>query len=413
MQYDVIIVGAGVAGLTAALELHRAGKRVVIFEATDRVGGRIATDVVDDYVLDRGFQVLLSAYPETQKYLDYTKLNLKHFGAGAIILRKGKKHLIADPLRHPAHMFSSLLAPVGSIKDKLNIFLLRQSLKPSPINEIFNAPEKSTYEKLKELGFSDKIIKNFFSPFFGGIFLERELTTSSRMFMFVYKMFSEGWASLPTGGMQQIPLQLADNLPPEMIRLNHRVKFISSNTVLLNTGEEYKAAKLLIATEACGLVQDYVPHIKTACLGTTNIYFWADKSPMKGAWIMLNAEPKAFVNNVAVLTEANRSYAPRNKHLISVSCNTIVEENTHAAIKKVKQELKPYFGEKVQHWHHIRTYKIRYALPVQTHVQHQIAASSLHIKNDIFMCGDFLLNGSINGAMRSGALAADAILQTS
>lgn len=127
---------------------------------------------------------------------------------------------------------------------------------------------------------------------------------------------------------------------------------------------------------------------------------------------MLNADRHAFVNNVAFVSEVNKSYAPKGKHLISVSCSGIVEENTQAAVKLAKQELKEYYGEQVQHWHHLKTYKIRYALPDQRHVQHQIAASSLSIKEDIFMCGDYLLNGSINGAMRSGALAAEAMLQT-
>jgi phytoene dehydrogenase-like protein len=411
MQYDVIVIGAGLAGLTAALDLHRAGKKVVLLEASDRVGGRVATDLVDGYLLDRGFQVYLTAYPDSKKYLDHEKLKLKHFGAGALILKGGKQHLVADPRRHPAQLFSSLLAPVGSLADKMKIVWLTQQLENSPVHELFAGPEQSTLHKLQELGFSSKIIDRFFRPFFGGIFLERELETSSRMFQFVFKMFSEGWASLPDGGMQQIPKQLAAGIPPEVIRLNHRVKFIQKGVVGLVNGQELNADKILVATEASGLVHDYLPQVKEECLGTTTMYFWTDKLPARGCWIMLNADPNPFVNNITVISEVNRTYAPQGKHLISVSCTSVLEENTHAAIKQVKQEMKPYFGEKVQHWHHIKTYKIRYALPNQRHVQHHIAASSMRIKEGIYMCGDHLLNGSINGAMRCGAKAAAAILQ--
>jgi protoporphyrinogen oxidase len=210
--------------------------------------------------------------------------------------------------------------------------------------------------------------------------------------------------------MNRIPQQLATLLPPEIIRFNHRVKFIDHGSVQLVNGEELNADKILLATEACGLVHDYVPQIKSECLGTTNIYFWSEKSPHRGSWLMLNADPKPFVNHVAILSDVNKSYSPRGKHLISVSCHGIVEENTQAAVKRVRQEMRPYFGEQVQHWHHLRTYKLRYALPDQHHVQHQIAASSLRVKEHVYMCGDYLLNGSINGAMRSGALAANALL---
>ncbi|EMR02894.1 protoporphyrinogen/coproporphyrinogen oxidase [Cesiribacter andamanensis] len=411
MQYDVIVIGAGLAGLTAAHDLHRAGKRVVVLEASERVGGRVATDKVDGYLLDRGFQVYLTAYPDAHKYLDYKKLDLKHFGAGAVVLKGGKQYLLADPRRHPTQLLSSLLAPVGSLSDKMKVLWLNQQVENKQVHELFAGPEQTTRQKLQELGFSEKIIERFFRPFFGGIFLERELETSSRMFMFVFKMFSEGWAALPAEGMKEIPKQLARAIPPEVIRLNHRVKFIQKGVVGLENGQELHTDKILLATEACGIVHDYLPQVKDNCQSTTNVYFWADKSPAKGCWIMLNADPNPFVNNLAVLTEVSRKYAPRGKHLISVSCNGALELDKDTIIKQIRQEMKPYFGEKVQHWHYLKSYKIRYALPDQHHVQHHIAASSLRVKEGIYMCGDHLLNGSINGAMRSGAKAAAAILQ--
>lgn len=410
MQYDVIVVGAGLSGLTAALELHRAGKKVLVLEANSQIGGRVATDKIEGYVLDRGFQVLLTAYPETKKYLDYNALGLAHYGAGAMVLDDGHKHIIADPLRHPSHSLRTMLTPVGTLPDKLKIFWLKQSLKDIPVNELFNRREIPTIDKLKELGFSDRIIRQFFRPFFGGIFLENRLDTSSRMFEFIFKMFNEGWAALPRGGMQEIPRQLSSKLPPETIRLNQPVKFVEHNQVHLVNGEMLSAHRVLLATEACGLVYDYLPKIKSAYLSTTTTYFWTDKCPVKGKWIMLNTDPEAYVNNLSVPSEINRSYAPEGKYLISVSSNRNAKEDSETIANKIRQELKPYFGEKVQHWHHLKTYRIQYALPDQKHVQCQISAGSLKIKEGIYMCGDFLLNGSIDGAMRSGALAANTIL---
>lgn len=411
MAKDVIIIGAGMAGLTAALELQKAGKKVVVLEASEEPGGRVASEVVDGYILDKGFQVLLTAYPETQKYLDYKKLRLQNFVPGALILKNNKKYKVADPFRCPSLILPTLHAPVGSWNDKLKLLLLLQKLGRRNLVEIFKGEEKSTFKALQEeYGFGDSMIANFFQPFFSGIFLEPELATSRRMFDFTFKMFSEGYAAVPELGMQDIPRQLASQLKEGTVLYNNRVKEVAEEGVVrLSNGKEMVAKNVLLATEACGLLKEYLPEVKSSCHGTTNIYFHADKPPLKGAFIVLNANENRYVNNFCVLSEASRAYAPAKKSLISVSLNSVVEENTQAAIKQVKQELSPYFGAQVQDWHHIKTYKIRYALPEQEHVQHQLADSSIRIKKGLYVCGDHLLNGSINGAMRSGAFAAEVI----
>lgn len=411
MPNNVIIIGAGLSGLTAAIELQKAGKEVLVLEATDVAGGRVATEKVDGFVLDKGFQVLLSSYPETRKYLDYKKLRLQRFIPGAVLLKNGKKYKVADPTRCGSLALASLRSPAGSLRDKFQLFLLWQKLRNKNIEEIFKQPEMPTWQALKdEYKFSDKIIKNFLQPFMAGIFLENQLNTSRRMFDFTFKMFSEGFASIPEKGMQEIPLQLAAQLKPGTIRYNCRVKAVEDQKVLLADGEELSARNILLATEACGLLKDYVPEVKSKSHGTTNLYFWSEKSPIRGPFIVLNADQGSYVNNLTVLSEVSKAYAPPHKCLISVSVNGVVEDNTQAAIKQVKQELSRYFGSQVQEWHHIKTYRIRYALPDQQHVQQQLAESSIRIRKGIYMCGDHLLNGSINGAMRSGAFAAEILL---
>lgn len=411
MTKDVIIIGAGLAGLTAALELQKAGKKVTLLEASEEPGGRVQSETVDGFILDRGFQVLLTAYPEARKYLDYRKLRLQHFIPGAIVLKKNKKFRIADPFRCPSLLIPTLKAPVGSWPDKLKLLYLAQKLGRKSLEEIFKEEEKPTLQALKEeYGFGDKMINNFLQPFLSGIFLEPELKTSRRMFDFTFKMFAEGHAAVPELGMQEIPRQLAAGLKEGTLLTNHRVKeILEEGGVRLANGKELRAKNVLIATEACGLLKEYLPEVKSSCNGTTNIYFSAEKPPVKGAFLMLHANENRYVNNCCVISEVSKAYAPSKKYLISVSINSVVEENTQAAIKLVKQELSAYFGPQVQEWHHIKTYKIRYALPNQQHVQQQLADSSIRLRKGLYLCGDHVLNGSINGAMRSGAFAAEVI----
>ena len=178
MKEDVIIVGAGIAGLTAAVHLHRAGRKVLILEASDRAGGRIKTDLHEGFLLDRGFQVLLTAYPETKSLLNYSTLNLKKMLPGATVLYDGGQFEIADPFRRPSAALATLFAPVGTLKDKINTLWLKNRLQKLSIDAIFEQPEQTTSKQLIEYGFSPKMIEHFYAPFMSGIFLENKLDTS-------------------------------------------------------------------------------------------------------------------------------------------------------------------------------------------------------------------------------------------
>ena len=236
MTSDVLIVGAGLAGLCCARRLHQQGKRFLIVEASDGIGGRIRTDMVQGFRLDRGFQVFLTSYPEAMQQLDYKALRLKPFLPGALVRYRGRFHQLADPWRRPSAILPSMISPIGSFADKLRVARLRFRLLRGRVEDRFQDPETTTIQALQESGFSDSMIDRFFRPFLGGIFLDQELQTSSRMFQFVFRMFSLGNACLPEEGMEAIPRQLADGLPPNSIRFGTPVTQVWQDGVRLDSG---------------------------------------------------------------------------------------------------------------------------------------------------------------------------------
>jgi phytoene dehydrogenase-like protein len=408
-QNDILIIGAGIAGLSAARVLKTAGRKVTILEAADAPGGRVRTDSYKDFLLDRGFQVLLTGYPEAKNFLDYKSLNLCSFSPGSIILNRYGIDEIGDPLREFGSLFRTLKSPAGSFTDKFKLLLLRLKLSANSIDEIFSKPEITSLEYLKAEGFSDKIISNFFSPFLSGIYLEQNLSTSSRMFEFVFKMFSEADTAIPAKGMGMIAAQLASGLTKEELILNEMVSNINASKVETASGKIYEAANILIATSAdCMPMPFYAKNIEKKSV--TCMYFSAEKSPYSKSLIALNANPDRLVNNLSVMSNVSSAYAPAGKSLISVSLSDNQQFTKPEILEtNVKEELKFWFPDCIS-WEHLKTYHIPYALPDNRHVKNDILPSSLRINDSIFVCGDHLLNGSINAAMKSGRLAAESIL---
>ena len=410
MKPTITIIGAGISGLTAAVYLHKKGFKIQILEASDRAGGRIKTDEIDGFKLDIGFQVLLTEYPETKALLDYKKLNLKRFLPGATVLYDGGKFEIADPFRRPTALFSTLFARVGSLKDKINTFFLKRKLVKISISNLFKQPEVETIAQLKNYGFSKKMIDRFYKPFFSGIFLENDLKTSSTMFDFVMKMFSEGDAAIPELGMEEIPKQLVAMLPENSIQYNVKVSAIENNKIICENGLVIETDKIIIATEAIGLASAYVSKEKQNFHQVTNVYFEAKIAPAKKAVVVLNAAThKKWVNNLTVLSNVSNRYAPKGKVLISISYNGIPAIDDSTLAENMKAELKKWYGNQVEDWKLLKTFRIKYALPNQEKVSNEISNSEIKINENLFICGDHLLNGSINAAMKSGRIVAELI----
>lgn len=410
MKPTITIIGAGISGLTAAVYLHQKGYKVQILEASERAGGRIKTDLIDGFRLDRGFQVLLTEYPETKALLDYKKLNLKRFLPGATVLYDDGQFEIADPFRRPTATFATLFAPVGSLKDKINTFFLKNKLVNISIPNLFKQPETETIAQLKKYGFSQKMINRFYKPFFSGIFLENDMKTSSNMFDFVMKMFSEGDAAIPALGMEEIPKQLVSMLPENSIQYNLKVSAIEDNKIICENGSTLETDKIIIATEAIGLAGKYISKAKQNFHQVTNVYFEAKIAPTKKAVVVLNAATtKKWANNLTVMSNVSNQYAPTEKFLISISYNGIPTIDDATLAEKMKTELKQWYGNQVDDWKLLKTYRIHYALPNQEKVFNEVPDSKIKINDNLFICGDHLLNGSINAAMKSGRLVAELI----
>ncbi|MBK6264420.1 FAD-dependent oxidoreductase [Marivirga sp. S37H4] len=410
-EEKIIIVGAGLAGLVAAIELEKAGFKPTILEASDRVGGRVKTDVVSGFLLDHGFQVLLTAYPEAKRYLDFDQLQLNYFDPGALIFMEGQSFRFSDPLRQPTRAIEMLLSPIGTFSDKIKIFKWTRALRKQSVEKIFAKKDHTAMELLKHKGFSDGIIEQFFQPFFGGIFLENELNTSSRMLEFVMKMFSEGYAAIPAEGMGAIPKMLANQLSQTNILYNQKVTKVGYNRVELESGEKMIANAIIIATNP----EDLMPQVAGQFEGqqtVTNLYFESDVNPIGNALIGLVVKKQSLINNFCLMNNTAASYAPEGKNLFSVSVNNNQGLKMEELQHKVMIELKELMPELAQaNLKHIKTYFISNALPVIDDFQYSMKPSSTKIQQGIYLAGDYLLNGSINAAMLSGRMAAQAVYE--
>lgn len=412
-EKPVLIIGAGMAGLACALKLHEAGLPVQVFEASDAVGGRVRTDKIEGFLLDRGFQVYLDTYPETGKLLDLDALDLRPFAPGALVYRNGKLHRLMDVFRRPASLGPSLLAPVGSLTDKLRVGLLRTRILTSSFERLAQRPDRSTETHLRALGFSEPMIDDFFRAFYGGIFLERDLRTSSRMFEFTFKLFGRGSATVPDAGMGAIPDQLAAQLPVGSVQLNRPIQGVhpTSNTLTFSDGQTAQGSAIVLATDGTSTRRLLInsaepPPALPKWRSVTNLYFAAEKSPVGEAIICLNASGQGRVNNVCVMSDAAPNYAPFGQSLISVSVLGLHRKSS--LYQEVLDELSHWFGPAAQGWRHLRTDCIEQGLPEQLPGRD---TSGIARVDGIWICGDHLSSASIEGAVVSGQKVAKAICQ--
>jgi phytoene dehydrogenase-like protein len=411
---DVVIVGAGLAGLTCALRLIEAGRSVLVLEAADGVGGRVRTDVVDGFRLDRGFQVLLTGYPAARRWFDYDALDLRAFSPGVRIRHRGRFRRLADPFQAPVAGLASAFSPVATIPDGLRLLAWRRSVLGPAGQEVAARPQVDTATLVRERGFSPAITANFFRPFLSGTFFDPGMTTSSRVTELVFRSFFDGDVSVPATGMQRLPEQLHARLPAGTVRLGQRVVRVRDGEVDLDGGDAVRAEHVVVAVEgpvAARLLGSRMPGTIAPGRGTVTVYYRADSSPIGAADLVLDADGEGLVNNVAVMSDVAADYAPPGRGaLVSVSTVGVPDLDDREIDTRLRAQLVGWYGGEVRTWDHLATYRIPYAQPRQDVSDLPTLAREVRVATGTWVCGDHRDTASIQGALVSGRRTAEAIL---
>lgn len=381
------MVGGGVAGLACARTLQTGGLRALVLEAHDAPGGRVRTDEVEGFRLDRGFQVLPTAYPEAKLALDYTRLDLRPLERGAVVRVDGRFRRIADPRTSPLHGLRAVAGGVVGLRD------VAATLKLARSGPAAN-DDPTTLETLRGAGLSATAIERVYSPFLGGVFLDGSLRTSSRFLRFVLDVFSRGPAALPASGMGAVSEQLAEGID---VRTAATVQAVGPGVVHLAGGERLEAQAVVVA--AAGIVDD-APH---GWNGVCCLYFDAPRAPLTGPWLVLG-DGQGPIATLCTLSEAAREYARPGRSLVSVSVLGAGEPDLPA----VRDQFGRWFGASASGWRHLRTYRLPHALPAWP--AGRVFDAPVRLARRLYACGDHREHPSLNGALASGRRAAEAVL---
>jgi phytoene dehydrogenase-like protein len=409
-EADVIVVGAGLAGLACARTLTAAGLDVIVLEAADAVGGRVRTDVVDGFRLDRGFQVLNPSYPSLETFVDLARLDLHSYLSGVIVALGTRHHLIADPRRSPQAVVSTALAPVGSVPGKVRLGALAlQTARRSPDADLA-VPESTTAELLQRHGIEPDTVERLLRPFLTGVFLEDALTTSSRFFDFVLRSFVKGSPGLPALGMQALSDEVARPLPPDTVRLDTPARSVSGGRVATDSGE-LRARALVVAVDP-DRVDDLLPGFSAPPMRSVTTWYHTTPGVPGSALtnglpvLLVDGERRGPVINTSVLSTVAPEYAPPGSTLVSSS--VLGTSGPAADEAAVRAHLATLYRRSTADWQLIERVPVPAALP---RMPAPLALDKpVRYVESTYICGDHRATGSIEGALHSGHRAAEAVL---
>ena len=400
---EIVVVGAGLAGLSAARRLHEAGRDVVVLEAADGVGGRVRTDIVNGYRLDRGFQVLLTAYPEFREQFDADALDMRCFAPGAMVWDGRRMSTVSDPFRRPLTAWSTALAPIGTFGDKLRVLRQRLRLQRADPKQLLRGDDVSTVDALEAEGFTRRMIDGFFVPLVGGIQLDPTLRTSRRMFDVIQRSLIVGEVGVPNAGMGALSEQMASHLPAERIHLRAVVEAVAPGEVIVG-GRAVSAERVVVATDGPAAARLLgLPEVGSN--PATCVWFAAATPPITEPFVVLDASGVGPASNFAVMTNVAPGYAPDGSALIAAALPGVLDPDAEPVARRQAAAI---WGEQVDGWRHLRTDTIAHGQPTQRppfSPKQRVA-----LGDGRFVCGDHRDTASIQGALYSGRRCADAVL---
>ena len=406
---DVIIIGAGIAGLSCASSLIDKGYSIQLIEADTSVGGRVQTDTADGYLFDRGFQVLQLAYPAGKEMLDYDQLDMQKFPPGVRIRADGRFHILADPLRCPAYALQTAFSQIGTFTDRLKIARLAREVCTMPLAALLESKERLVMDFLVAYGFSERIITQFFKPFMTGVCLDPDVEVTDRFFRFVLRMFAQGDVGIPAGGMGAIPKQLARKIPDNYLMLNTRAESLDGTTVSLEGGEKIHGKAVVLATPAPETARLAGRKLLQKSSREMCLYYSTDQLPFDTGFLTLNGTGSGLINSVNFPSMVAQSYAPPGKHLISAVVPAYPIDAATAIENNVRKELKEWFGNQVDEWKLLRHYTIPHALPQPKPPSPNPFSVAPHLGKMIFDCSEYSTMPSIQWALLAGRRGAEAV----
>jgi phytoene dehydrogenase-like protein len=399
---DVVIVGGGAAGLAAARQLTAAGTQVLLLESGPRLGGRIVTDTVDGFRLDRGFQVVNTAYPALPDFLDLTELDLRLFDHGARIADDRGRHLLADPRHHlslPA--LRQLPVPVTGL---VTLALLSARLGYGDVRKLKAEPETAAAAYLSRR-LDDATVRALVEPFLTGVFGYAPLLTSSRVMTMIWRSFVRGRVGVPAAGMESLIEALARPLPPDTVRLNTPVLAIDGQHVHTAAGPVQAHAVIVAAdpAAAAGLLPGLAVPAQRVLVTT---YHAADEPPADRPVLLLDGTGRSGIANSVVLSLAAPGYAPPGRHLIATTAPAEAGLDEPA----LRRHLADLYGRPTGNWEHIATVRAEPGLVTAPPPQGRLR-KPVRLSDTLFVAGDHRDTPSLQGALVSGRRAARAVLR--